>query len=152
MFGSRQTRLWGPLAVSMPSDSEPWGDPLARTYDWPLAGRGVRRVQGITLNAGQRNAFRVLSCPVTRNFVRLPPFPVVGAVLAAVMKLTCAAGAKTMSPLVITHKGVDGSWAEFPFHEQNRHILSCISLKKASISQLTDICQVQCRSWFLMMM
>jgi len=75
---------------------------------------------------GQSNAFRTFFCPVTRNYVLLPPFRIVN----AVMKLAGAAGVDTTSPIAFVHKGVDGSWAEFSFHEQLELIARLCSVYK----------------------
>jgi hypothetical protein len=61
---------------------------------------------------GQCNAFRMFSCPVTKNYSMISPFPIVD----TVMKLACSAGVDVSSPLVFMYK--EGSWIEFSFHDQ----------------------------------
>ena len=75
---------------------------------------------------GQSNASRTFFCPVTRNYVLLSPFSIVN----AVMKVAGAAGVNTTSPIAFVHKGVDGSWAEFSFHEQLELIARLCSVYK----------------------
>jgi hypothetical protein len=75
---------------------------------------------------GQSNAFRMFSCPVTREFVILSPIPIVN----ALMKLAGAAGVNTRLPIVFMHKGMDGAWAEFSFHEQLELIARLCSVYK----------------------
>ena len=62
---------------------------------------------------GQSNPFRMFTCPVTRKFSTISPFPIVD----TVMKLARAAAVDVSSPIVFMYKA-GLSWIEFSFHEQ----------------------------------
>jgi hypothetical protein len=63
---------------------------------------------------GQSSAFRMFTCPVTKAFATISPFPVID----SLMKLAASAGIDTTSPVVFRYKGLGGAWIEFAFNEQ----------------------------------
>ena len=63
---------------------------------------------------GQFHAFRMFTCPVTKSFSMISPFPI----LDTFMKLAGSAGIDTTSPIVFSYRVAGGAWVEFTFHEQ----------------------------------
>ena len=63
---------------------------------------------------GQAHAFRMFTCPVTKSFSMISPFPI----LDTFMKLAGSAGIDTTSPIVFSYRIADGDWIQFTFHEQ----------------------------------